>query len=379
MSYILLTWLLAPVWWPLVIVRRFINNTPRRMVIFEIAGIGDVVCSTHLFAQLRARYPDAIIDLVVDPIAASLAPALPMLNRVIQFPYARQRGFMGRLRLAQCCLGYDTAICLIPSAAQLIGFCLAAVPRRLAVLPAPLNSSYRSLRPLLSAVALHHTGQYFLQTQAALFQTLGVAKVDARKWIPALGSRDNSDVPGLTKTVNIGVLVSSGRALKRIEPDKLAAIITQMLEQSYARPVKAVLIGGPGDQALAQSILLQLTQAQRMQVEDRVGCYTLSELPSLLSQLSVLIGVDSGVTHMADALGVPIVCVAGPVDLNEVYQPGDSRVLLSSDLPCYPCSFVFDAPSTCHTNTLGCLKQLNAKAVVHAAKAILDSMADMPQ
>lgn len=379
MSYILLTCLLAPLWWPLAVFRRFINRTPQRIVIFEIAGIGDVVCSTHLFAQLRVRYPNAVIDLIVDPIAASMVSVLPMTNRVIQFPYARQRGFMGRLRLAKCCIGYDTAVCLIPSAAQLIGFCLAAVPRRLSVLPAPLNTSYRILRPLLSDVALHHAGQYFLQTQASLFESLGVTNIDAAKWIPAPDYQDHSNVPRLNETINIGVLVSSGRVLKRIGPDKLVAVIEQLLESSTTVPVKIVLIGGPGDGTLAQTIMAQFSDSQRTQIVDAVGYYTLGELPALLKQLSVLIGVDSGVTHMADALAVPVVCVAGPVDLDEVYQPGEMRVLVHSDLPCYPCSFVFDTPSTCHTNTLGCLKQLNVKAIVHAAKTIIDSVPYSPQ
>lgn len=372
MSYILLTWLLAPIWWPIALLRRLTCATPRRIVIFEIAGIGDVVCSTHLFAQLRARYPDAVIDLVIDPIAVSLAPALPMINRVIQFPYAHQRGFMGRLRLSQCCLGYDTAICLIPSAAQLVGFCLAAIPRRLAVLPAPLNTSYRSLRPLLSDVALHHTGQYFLQTQAMLFQAIGVEKADARKWMPVPLPQLDTKVPCFDDTTNIGVLVSSGRALKRIEPDQLAAIIAQLLAGATTAPIKIILIGGPADQSLAQNIASQLTEVQRAQIEDAVGRYTLSELPSLLTQLSVLIGVDSGVTHMADALGVPVVCVAGPVDLNEVYQVGEMRQRVTADLPCYPCSTVFNTPSHCRTGDMACLRQLNTENVVRAARSLLE-------
>lgn len=372
MSYILLTWLLAPIWWPLSMLRRFINSTPRRIVIFEIAGIGDVVCSTHLFSQLRTRYPDATIDLVVDPIAASLAPALPMINRVIQFPYARQRGFMGRVRLTMCCLSYDTGICLIPSSAQLLAFCLAAMPRRLAALPAPLNNSYTLLHPLLSDVALHHTGQYFLQTQASLFQALGIANADARKWMPAPQPQHNTQVPGLKDTTNIGVLVSSGRALKRIEPDKLAAIIAQLLERITAAPTKIMLIGGPGDKALAQSILAQLTESQRLKIEDVVGRFALNQLPSLLTQLSLLVGVDSGVTHMADALGVPIVCVAGPVDLNEVYETGATRGAIITNLPCFPCSTVFNTPSQCHMGNLACLRQLSVNDIVQVALTLLE-------
>lgn len=372
MSYILFTWLLAPIWWPLSMLRRFISSTPRRIVIFEIAGIGDVVCSTHLFAQLRTRYPDATIDLVVDPIAASLAPALPMINRVIQFPYARQRGFMGRVRLTMCCLSYDTGICLIPSSAQLLAFCLAAMPRRLAVLPAPLNNSYKLLYPLLSDVALHHAGQYFLQTQASLFQALGIPNADARKWLLASQPQHNTQVPHLKDTTNIGVLVSSGRALKRIEPDKLAAIIAQLLERIPNAPTKIVLIGGPGDKTLAQSILAQLTESQRLKIEDAVGRYALNQLPELLVQLSLLIGVDSGVTHMADALGVPVVCVAGPVDLNEVYEAGATRGAIIAKLPCYPCSTVFNTPSQCHMGDLACLRQLAVDDMVQAAGTLLE-------
>ena len=123
---------------------------------------------------------------------------------------------------------------------------------------------------------------------------------------------------------------------------------------------------------MAQNIASHLTEAQRAHTEDAVGRYTLSELPSLLTQLSVLIGVDSGVTHMADALGVPVVCVAGPVDLNEVYQVGEMRQRITADLPCYPCSTVFDTPSQCRTGDLACLRQLNTDNVVHVARSLLE-------
>lgn len=224
------------------------------------------------------------------------------------------------------------------------------------------------MRPLLTDVALHKAGQYFLQTQAALIAALGV-QADANKRMAT--PQHNSNVPSLAQTTNIGVLVSSGRALKRIEPEKLAAIVSELLERIAPASTRIVLIGGPGDQALAQSIVAQLTPVQHAQVEDAVGRYALSELPSLLIQLSMLIGVDSGVTHMADALGVPIVCVAGPVDLNEVYQTGETRQRITADIPCCPCSTVFDTPSQCHAGHMACLRQLNTDKVVQTALTLV--------
>jgi len=367
MSYILLTWLLAPLWWPISLVRKLLNPQPKRILILEIAGIGDVVCSTHLFKQLRAQYPAAQIDLVVDPITETLAPMLTMIDRVIAFPYARQKGLMGRLRLALLCSSYDTGISLIPSAAQLTGFCWAAMPRRLSILPFPLNRSYRYLRPCLTASEVHQTGAYFLGTQANLLAKIGVPSPDASKWLPTATLKPRS----VSAPIQIGLLVSSGRALKRIEPDKLLEIVNGLLALPVG--VEIVFIGGPGDKALAQSLASELSEAQRARVIDNVGHYKLYELPAQLKQLTLLVGVDSGVTHMADALGVPIVCVAGPVDLQEVYEPGCNRCQLTAAIPCYPCSTVFNTPSQCHTGDLACLKQLDAGQVVQAAQRLLEA------
>lgn len=357
MSYILLTWLLAPIWLPVAFVRRMIRPMPRRIVIFEIAGIGDVVCSTHLFAQLRARYPEALIDLVVDPIAASMAPALSMINRVIQFPYARQRGLVGRLRLVLCCLNYDTAICLIPSAAQLTAFCLAALPRRLSVMPAPLNNSYFSLRPLLNRVTMHEPGAYFIKTQADLFQYLDVKQVSANK---SLLWQEYS-LSG-QRQPRVGILVGSGRALKRMSTEQLVLLSHGLL--ANAANINVVLMGGPADQTVASEILSRINIDNRTRVEDLTGRYALSELPAAIKDLAVLIGVDSGVMHMADALEVPLVCIAGPVDLKEVYAPGHQRILLESDLPCHPCSRVFDTPAECHLGHRKCLQDLDISRVL---------------
>lgn len=367
MSYILLNWLLVPLWWPISLLKKLLNPQPKRILILEIAGIGDVVCSTHLFQQLRAQYPKAQIDLVVDPIAETLAPVLTMINRVIVFPYARQKGLVGRLRLALLCSRYDTGISLIPSAAQLSGFCWAAMPRRLSILPSPLNSSYRALRPCLTASAVHQTGTYFLGTQANLLAQLGVPAPDASKWLPA----ETIQSQFAAAPIKIGLLVSSGRALKRIEPDKLLEIVNGLL--ALQAGVEIILIGGPGDKTLAQSLMASIPEVFRHRVLNTVGQNQLHELPDQLLQLALLVGVDSGVTHMADALGVPIVCVAGPVDLQEVYEPGCNRCQLIAAIPCYPCSTVFNTPSQCHTGDLACLKQLDAGKVVQAAQHLLET------
>ncbi|MEN9902258.1 MAG: hypothetical protein RL651_922 [Pseudomonadota bacterium] len=370
MLYILLTWVLAPIWWPIALVRRIATRSPKRILIAEIAGIGDVVCSASLFQSLRDQYPDATIDLLIDPIAKGLSPILPMVNNVLLFAYPEQKGFKGRLKLARIAAQYDIAICLIPSAAQLTAFCWGAVPQQLAVLPGKLTTSYRLLAPLMTGIACHADGSYFPATQFELCKHLLPGCSTPQKALPKC-VQEALLLPA--DTCWIGLLVSSGRALKRLSEAQLVAIIEGLL-QNTDKKQGVVLFGGPGDVEQASEVLAMLAHSSASaNVINTVGQYELAKLPGVLQQLKLFIGVDSGVTHMADALGVPIVCIAGPVDLKEVYLPSQShQMLCAQELACYPCSTVFNTPGTCQRGDRACLQQLSAKSVLAAAATLLE-------
>jgi ADP-heptose:LPS heptosyltransferase len=62
-----------------------------------------------------------------------------------------------------------------------------------------------------------------------------------------------------------------------------------------------------------------------------------SEVISVLKKAALYIGNDSGITHLASALGVPAVAIFGPTD-HEIWKPlgGNVRIVRSA-YPCAPC------------------------------------------
>ena len=101
------------------------------------------------------------------------------------------------------------------------------------------------------------------------------------------------------------------------------------------------------------------------------GTLGIAELPALLQRLTVFIGVDSGVTYMADAVNTPIVSVAGPVDMQETRPLGDQVIILQrTDLPCAPCSHTFKAPYTCRVGARACIEGIDARQIAQAALAL---------
>lgn len=368
MFYILILWILSPIWLSIALLRKLFTTHPKRILFMEIAGIGDVVCSAIIFKTFRYAYPNTKIDLMIDNAALPLLELLPMIDSIVPFSYNKQRGILGRLKLAVICAKYDTTICLIPSSAQLFGTCLATTPYRYALLPKPIGWTYKLLIPFLTDYVMHDNREFFLKTQAQLLQKFDkLANIDdlaIDKWLPRDSHVDKASLQ------LVGILVSSARELKRVEPAKLGEIIIKILNANVNTCV--VLIGGINDRSIATQVAAVVNNHFGNRFLNYVGEYSLLELSKILIKFNVFIGVDSGVTHMADALGIPIVCIGGPMNLNEVYKTKNSVKTIIYELECRPCLGVFTTPSKCAIGTLGCIKNIDVDSVVSACMEFLD-------
>ena len=81
------------------------------------------------------------------------------------------------------------------------------------------------------------------------------------------------------------------------------------------------VIAGPGDteRAMAAPLLAALPGAI-----DLVGRLTLPEIAAVLARVSLFIGNDSGLMHLAAAAGAPTLGLFGPTDASE-YAPAGPR------------------------------------------------------
>ncbi|MCE7939500.1 MAG: glycosyl transferase, partial [Chloroflexi bacterium CFX6] len=138
-----------------------------------------------------------------------------------------------------------------------------------------------------------------------------------------------------------------------------------------------VLVGRPGDGCA------DVRARCRLPVHDLAGRTDLPALAAVLAQVDVLVGNDSGVTHLATAMGTPTVAVFGPsnavawgpwwpgTDTHGRPAPSPHRVV-KLDLPCQPCLYVghtLGSPAGCPTRD--CLAWLPADRVLAATVAVL--------
>ena len=119
-----------------------------------------------------------------------------------------------------------------------------------------------------------------------------------------------------------------------------------------------VLLGAPRDLAVAETIVRDTSVASLVGRDDP------GLLPALLSEIDALVAGDTGVSHLAAALGTHVVTLFGPTDPAASAPRGPVRIL-THPVPCAPC-FYRECPIE-HP----CLDGIRAGEVVDAVTAAL--------
>ena len=152
-----------------------------------------------------------------------------------------------------------------------------------------------------------------------------------------------------------------------------------------ARGLRVVLTGGPdpAEREYVAQLARMLPAAANL-----AGSLSLAETASVLSWARVYVGPDTAVTHLAAALGIPVVTVYGPTDPVKWgpwparhesaggpwrrlgTQRVDNVMLVQGAGTCVPC--LLEGCDRHIDSTSDCLQQLPARRVIAAAAALLD-------
>jgi heptosyltransferase III len=116
----------------------------------------------------------------------------------------------------------------------------------------------------------------------------------------------------------------SGSSHKCVAPDTMALVIQGLSEQECS----PVIVGGPADQAAVLGLVARITD--RLPV---IQGQSLSTIAGVLAGARLFVGHDSGLTHLAAALGVPTVAIFGPTDPMQ-WAPLGAHVSVITGAPC---------------------------------------------
>ncbi len=119
---------------------------------------------------------------------------------------------------------------------------------------------------------------------------------------------------------------------RRWPPERFAQVADALVER-YG--VHIVLLGGPDEAELTQSV----ASLMRYEVIDLGAKTSIPVLAALLRLCRLFVGNDSGVMHLASAVGTPVVAIFGPSNPLAWGPWGPSHEVVQIDLECSPCVY----------------------------------------
>ena len=134
-----------------------------------------------------------------------------------------------------------------------------------------------------------------------------------------------------------------------------------------------LLVGSEEDEELAEEI----RRAVHHPVTDLTGRLGLRQTAAVLQASHLFIGNDSGPTHMAEAVGTPVVAIFGPTDPVNFRPLLEAHRVVRRDV-CGPCIHWLEAghlylhafrDPTC---TFDCIRQVTVEDVLAAAEPLLE-------
>lgn len=183
------------------------------------------------------------------------------------------------------------------------------------------------------------------------------------KWILRT-SKLTGATPG---TPCIAIIPSSAWRGKEWPTENYVAMV-QALKAEFPLWTLA-LVGTPNDPAAAR--LARAMDQGGFKFLNWIGNRSLPEVASLLSECALAVGADTGVLHLAEAVGTPVVTIFGPTRSDFGFGPLHRHSTpVDPTLWCSPCS---KDGSLCFrvTEKYRCLKELDASKVVYALRETL--------
>jgi lipopolysaccharide heptosyltransferase II len=316
--------------------------------------VGDTILAQPLLRRLREQHPDAQVDVLAPAWTLPLLQRMPEVTRGIASPFAHgELDLRARLVLARDLRArrYDQAVVLPNS------FKSALIPWLVRI---PLRTGYVGEFRYVLLNDARRLDPHALPTMAERYAALAQPR----------GEPLHKPLPPLHLTVDpaareqlllrLGLSLSAPAVCicpgaeygpaKRWPVEHFAELARQLRHDGF----QVWIIGSNKDRELGAEIAQRADGA----ATDLTGHTTLEQVVDLLSCAQHVVSNDSGLMHVAAALGVSLVALYGSSSPTFTPPLSARARILKLDLPCSPCY-----KRECPLGHFNCMRQLSPRQV----------------
>ncbi|MGR5120672.1 lipopolysaccharide heptosyltransferase II [Vibrio astriarenae] len=337
----------------------------KKILVIGPSWVGDMVMSQGLYIELKKQYPESIIDVLAPAWCKPILERMPQVNEALEMPLGhgqfelKARYAIGKsLRDKQ----YDMAFTLPNSAKSALIPWFAKVPIRIGWkgemrfgLLNDIRTNKKSFQYMLERyVALAHpkhemTGSGCLGELSSLpYPKLSLSKETLGSTLQKFRLDIDRPVLGLCPGAEFG-------PAKRWPEEHYAYVANQLIKQGY----QVWLFGSGKDQEVTSQIISTIDEQNRSFCFNLAGETSLTEAVDLIGACRTVVSNDSGLMHVAAAVGCNVVAVYGSSSPKYTPPLTEQLAVLNTDIDCRPC---FER--VCPKGHLKCLVDLQPQSVI---------------
>ncbi|HEX6549172.1 MAG TPA: lipopolysaccharide heptosyltransferase II [Gammaproteobacteria bacterium] len=330
------------------------SDHAKKILIVGPAWIGDMVMAQSLFITLKQRIPDAEIDVLAPAWSQPLLARMPEVGQAIEMPLGHgEFGFAARrhLGIELRASNHDQAIVLPRSWKSALVPFFARIPQRTGYRGEFRYGLLNDIRPLDKTV-LTQTVQRFvtlgLESGAGLPPSIPQPRLRMdgvqRDWLLRVLKLDTArPIVALLPGAEYG-------PAKRWPAESFAWLARRLVKDGYA----VWVFGSEKEKPLGETIISGLGN----EAVNLCGRTRLVDAADLLSLAQCAVTNDSGLMHVAAAMGVRVVAIYGSSSPDYTPPLTDKADIVYLRLECSPCF-----QRECPLGHLNCLKQITVEDV----------------
>ena len=309
--------------------------SPSRFLIVRLGALGDVVHAIPVAAALRRAFPVARIDWLVSARHRELLDVVSGIDRRIAL--GERGGALGgqgvgavlrELRANRYDIAFDlqwlmksAVLARLSGARRVIGFSSGYVRERMARVF--YSDAYNP-----GGGGMYHADErsHVVQMNLGLLTTIGIPVAAPEFPLVRVDSAVARDAAARAGQPYVVLNPGAAWPNKRWPAERFGAVARALYDR---RGMTSIVTWGPGEEALARDVVREAPEAAQLSPKT-----SLADLLALLRGAAVIISGDTGPTHMAAAIGTPIIGLYGPTrpSRNGPWSPRD--ITLSRDAVC---------------------------------------------
>ena len=330
------------------------------VLIVPYMWIGDFVRGHTVVRVLKERWPNRPVDMLTTSLCAPLVDYMPGVRQGIVWNLPRgsiafdeQKKLASKLREA----GYGTALMMPRTWKSALAPTLAGIPERTGFFGefriGLINDRRRGERQMPRFI--DKNAVLALPANAPLPKDWPVPQLI----VPA------EDVAAWRQANNLGNTAALALAPGSVGPSKRWSYYAEAARTFAEKGFEVWVVGGPGEKAIAADIV----NFAGPRVRDLTGTDLRNGIMALAAAKTV-ISNDSGLLHVAAAIGTPTIGIFGPTS-PFIYAPLNelaATLKRPTDLPCQPCH-----KPVCTQNDHHCMRDIPVTEVAEIAQSVMAS------